>query len=70
MTFMKIVRRIILTNLKNPGWGFCSKDCYPDQGQPFYGVAREKTIDVLDETYCEQQLTNSGAKKFKALIFA
>ena len=50
------------------GWGFCSKECYPDQTQPFFGVAREKAIDVLDENYCEQQLTNNGAKKFKAKI--
>jgi hypothetical protein len=29
---------------------------------------REKAIDVLDETYCEHQLTNYGAKNFKELI--
>jgi hypothetical protein len=28
-------------------------------------VAREKAIDVLEEKYCNMQLTNFGAKKFK-----
>jgi hypothetical protein len=56
-------------NVLISGWGFCSKDCYPDQAQPFYGVAREKAIDILEENYCENQLTNNGAKKYKALIY-
>jgi hypothetical protein len=24
-----------------------------------------KAIDILEESYCEKQLTNNGAKKFK-----
>ena len=54
--------------MQTSGWGFCSKDCYPDQSQPFYGVAREKAIDILEQLYCERQLTEEGTKHFKVIL--
>ncbi len=32
------------------GWGFCSKDCYPDKEQPMFGLAKEKNIDILKQS--------------------
>ena len=54
--------------MQTSGWGFCSKDCYPDQSQPFYGVAREKAIDILEQLYCDRQLTEEGTKHFKVIL--
>ena len=45
------------------GWGFCTDECFPDMTQPFYGKAREKLIHVLDEEFCENQLTQNGTMK-------
>jgi hypothetical protein len=32
--------------------------------EPFYGIAREKLIDVLDDKHCETELTKNGTKEF------
>ena len=47
------------------GWGFCTEECYPDHEEPFYGVAREKLVDILDENYCDEKLTDNDKLRFR-----
>ena len=46
------------------GWGFCSEECFHDSTEPFYGKAREKLVDVLNDDYCETELTQNGTLNF------
>lgn len=46
------------------GWGFCSQECFQDEEEPFFGKAREKLVDVLDDAHCESELTRNGTRFF------
>ncbi len=44
------------------GWGFCSRDCFPDRRVPMAGVAKRKEVKVLDDRHCQRELTCEGKK--------
>ena len=55
---------------KTSGWGFCKKDCFPEQKQEQMGVPRySEDVYVLEDTYCEnlmaQKLEYKKIKKYK-----
>ena len=51
---MKSLNRQKFKVRSDEGWGFCTKDCFLDQGQPQMGVPRySKDVHILDQEYCD-----------------
>ena len=46
------------------GWGFCSKDCISNPHKPLFGRPTTKEISILDQKFCEAQLTDDGKRTF------
>ena len=47
------------------GWGFCPKECLPNQEKPLFGLPNVKEINILDANFCESKLTRNGTISFE-----
>jgi len=55
---------------ENKGWGFCQRSCYPQVDVALGGIERFKTVDVLEDDYCETTIAPSLKYKPKVLCIA
>jgi len=53
------------------GWGFCQRSCYTELDKiPLGGIERFKTVDVLNDEYCEQTITSHLKHRPKVICIA